>query len=74
MPSLIQEFGDDVHLVAGRSCYELHKSTASFDSIICDRASFLLKSAEIDAVNGQCFDIHPSFPSCRDADVPFDAC
>ena len=61
IPSIIQKYGDSVKIATSRSIYEQHKLTRAFDLIICDRASFLLKSDEIDSVNSQCFNIHPSY-------------
>ena len=60
IPSIIESNGDRVLISQNRQ--ELNDNLSNFhvDIIICDRQSFLLTNQQINKVNSNCFNIHPS--------------
>ena len=60
LPNIIESNGDNVKIFTSKSDlikgFQLYKP----DLIICDRSTFLLTKEQIDNVNSNCFNIHPS--------------
>ena len=61
IPSIINENSDQVIVVTSKVEVQEKLTNNDIDLIICDRATFLLTKEQINLVEGNCFNIHPSF-------------
>ena len=60
IPYIMESYGDNVKIFTSKSDLAKGFEASNPDLIICDRSTFLLTKNQIEKVNYNCFNIHPS--------------
>ena len=60
LPNIIESYGDSVEIFTSKEELNNGFSKKIPDLIICDRSTFLLTKEQINLVNSNCYNIHPS--------------